>query len=340
MGAVKISDIIIPEVFAPYVTEKLPTESILIQSGIVVPDPALDALALKGGKLINMPFFKDLTGEDEVLSDSVALTPTGITTDQDVAALLMRGKAWGVNDLAESLSGADPMGAIATLVARFWGVKEQNILIKLLTGVFLDNAANGASDLINDIAIEDGTAATAAALIGGEAVIDAEQKLGDNSGVLTAICMHSIPFARLRKAQLIDWVAADSGVLVAKGLKDPKASLLPYFNGLRVLVDDTCPKVAGGTSGYKYTSYLFANGAVGRGEGAAPVPVETDRDSLAGEDYLIHRRHFILHVRGIAYTNTNCAGASPTNTELALATNWNRVYPQKTIRVVKLVTNG
>ncbi len=341
MASTKISDIIVPEVFGPYVIEKLPAESVLIQSGIVVPDPALDVLAKKGGKLINMPFFKDLAGDDEILSDSSALTPTGITTDQDVAALLMRGKAWGVNDLAESLSGDDPMGSIATLVARFWGVKEQNLLINLLTGVFGANAAQNASDLINDVSIEDGSAATPAQLIGGETVIDAEQKLGDNAGVLTAICMHSAVFSRLRKLQLINWVAATTtGDIISAGLKDPKASLLPYFNGLRVLVDDTCPRVAGGTSGYKYTSYLFANGAVGRGEGAAPVPVETDRDTLAGEDYLVHRRHFILHIRGVAYKNVTCAGASPTNAELALATNWGRVYPQKTIRVVKLVTNG
>ena len=49
------------------------------------------------------------------------------------------------------------------------------------------------------------------------------------------------------------------------------------------------PVVAGSTSGNKYTTYLFGEGAVGHGEGGAPSledieAVETDRDALAGDD--------------------------------------------------------
>ena len=98
--------------------------------------------------------------------------------------------------------------------------------------------------------------------------------------------------------------------------------------------------LAGGTSGWVYSSYLFGSGAVGRGEGAAPVPTETDRDSLAGEDVLINRRHYILHPRGIAFQSASVAGSSPTNAELALSANWDRVYNSKNIRIVELKTNG
>lgn len=338
MAATRIADIIVPEVFAPYVIEELPKESALIQAGIVVPDPALDALALAGGKLINMPFFADLTGDDETLSDTSPLTVNNVGTDTDVAALLARGKAWGVNDLAKALSGADPMGAIASLVARFWSRKEQVVLINTLTGIFLDNTTNDSSDLVHDASIADGNAAAAANLMGGEVVIDACGKLGDQLDVITAIAMHSVPFTRLQKQELIDWVEVDAGTEI--GGTKAATMKVPYYLGKRVIVDDTCPRVAGGTSGYVYTSYLFAQGAVGRGEGQAPVPVETARDALQGDDILIHRRHFLLHVRGIAFQNASVAGNFPTNAELALATNWDRVYPQKTIRVVALRTNG
>lgn len=335
MAATKIADVIIPEVFAPYVIEQIPKHSALINSGIVVPDGYLDVLATQGGKLINMPFFNDLTGEDELLSDSSALTPGAIGTDKDVAALLMRGRAWGVNDLAKALSGADPMGAIASLVAAYWTKREQVALIATLQGIFADNVANDSGDLVHDASIADGVNATDVNLMGGAAVIDATGKLGDNLGVLTAICMHSVPYTRLQKLQLIEYVDASTEEQAATG-----TDKVPTFLGKRVIVDDTCPVVAGGTSGSVYSSYLFAKGAVGRGEGATPVPVETDRDSLAGEDYLIHRRHFLLHVRGIAFQNTSVAAQSPSNNELALAANWDRVYPQKTIRVVELKTNG
>ena len=333
----KISDIIVPEVFVPYVIERTAELSALIQSGIVVPDPQLDILAQTGGKLINMPFFTDLTGDDEVLSDSSSLTPGKIGTGKDIAVLHLRGRAWGVNDLAKALSGDDPMGAIANLVAVYWNRKEQALLISSLKGVFADNAAGDSGDLISDIAIEDGANAAEANLIGGSAVIDASTKLGDAASRLTAMCMHSVPFSRLQKLQLIDWIdvgsarAEDGAAITDK---------VPYFLGKRVIVDDGCPIVAGGISGYKYTTYLFGQGAIGRGDGAAPVPIETDRDSLAGEDYLIHRRHFLLHPRGIKFTSSSVAGEAPTNTECENAANWDRVYTQKNIRLVELVTNG
>lgn len=99
----KIEDVIVPEVFNRYVIERTAELSALYQSGIVVKDPELDALATAGGKLINMPFWQDLTGDDEVLSDSESLETDKITAGQDVAALLMRGKAWKVNDLSKAV---------------------------------------------------------------------------------------------------------------------------------------------------------------------------------------------------------------------------------------------
>ena len=89
----KIEDVIVPEVFNSYVIERTAELSALYQSGIVVKDLELDALATLGGKLINMPFWQDLTGEDEVLSDTDSLETDKITASQDVAALLMRGKS-------------------------------------------------------------------------------------------------------------------------------------------------------------------------------------------------------------------------------------------------------
>jgi hypothetical protein len=93
-------------------------------------------------------------------------------------------------------------------------------------------------------------------------------------------------------------------------------------------------------NGSVYTTYLFGNGAVGMGQGQAPVPTETDRDSLAGEDYLITRTHFLMHPRGIKFTNTTNAGPTPTNANLTLATNWSRVYEREQVRIAAIRSNG
>ncbi len=307
----KISDVIVPEVFNPYIIERTAQLSALVRSGIIVRDPQLDTLAMSGGTLINMPYWKDLTGDDEVLSDNSALTPGKIGAGQDIAVLLMRGKAWGVNDLAKALSGDDPMGAIGDLVAEYWARMKQKVLLAELKGVFSSASMSGN---VHDISALTGGAEK----ISGTSFIAAKNKLGDNSSKLTATMMHSATFTSLEQQNLIQYIPNSQGVVE-----------FPSYMNKRVIVDDGCP-----VDTDVYTTYLFGEGAIGEGNGAAPVPTETDRDSLAGEDILINRQHFLLHPRGVKFTSTSVAGSSPTNTELGTATNWNRVYENKNIRIV------
>ncbi len=310
-----IDDVIVPEVFNPYVIERTAQLSALYQSGIISTNQELNRLATAGGRLINMPYWEDLTGDDEVLSDTDALTPGKITAEKDVAALLARGRAWSVNDLAKALSGDDPMRAIGDLVAAYWARRWQAILIKILTGVFADGGtAQGTATNLADISGGSG----AAAVISASAAIDAIYKMGDAYDKLTAFCMHSAVLAKLAKDDLIEYVKPSTGSVD-----------VPTFLGKRVIVDDGCP-VSNGV----YDTYIFGAGAIGLGEGAAPVPTETDRDSLAGDDILINRRHFILHPRGVRWKDAAVVGSTPTNTELANKLNWERVYEAKNVRIV------
>ncbi len=328
MAATKISDIIIPEVFNDYVVERTAELTKLYMGGIISNDPQLNALAQNGGTLINMPFYTDLTGSDEVLSDSAALTVNAINSDKDIAALLTRGKAWGVNDLAKALSGDDPMMAIGNLVADFWFRKSQSTLISTLSGVFADNVANDGGSMVHDVAVEAIASQTAATTISQDNIIDAIGTMGDAGQRVVGIAMHSAMVNKLKKAKVIEYEQR-TGDSVA----------IPRINDLVVIEDDSCPVVAGSTDGFKYTSYLFGQGAIAYGEGGAPVPTETDRDSLSGEDILITRRHYLLHPRGVKFTSTSVAGTTPTNAELALAANWDKVYERKNVRLAQLVTN-
>lgn len=328
MAATKIADIIVPDVFDPYVTERTAELTELYLGGIITRDPQFDALANSGGKILQMPFFKDLTGDDEVLSDSAALTAGAITTGQDNSRLHMRGRAWGVNDLAKALSGADPMRAIADLVAAYWARRYQAVLISSLTGLFLDNTTNDSGDMVHSVASETIAGQSAATKMGAAAIIAAAGTLGDAWGKLTAIAMHSVPFQELQNQNVIVYE-----VPAGQTIK------IPTYLGYRVIVDDGCPVRAGSTDGFVYTSYLFGEGAVAYGQGGAPVPSETDRDALAGEDYLITRSHFIMHPRGVEFLEGSVAGEAPTNVEAALAANWNRVYERKNVRVASLITN-
>ena len=313
MAKTKIGDVIVPEVFNQYVIERTPELSALFQSGIISTNPELNSLASAGGKLINMPFWTDLDGDDEVLSDTQALTPDKIDAAQDIAVLLMRGKAWSSNDLAKALAGSDPLAAIGGLVADYWNRRWQQILINILTGVF--DTATMASN-VADISGE-GTAATRT--IGAGTTIDALQLLGDAKDKLTAFAMHSAVQAKLAKDDLIEYSPDSEG-----------RATIPTYLGKQIIVDDGLP-----VENDTYSTYIFGQGAIGYGEGAAPVPTETDRDTLAGDDILINRRHFILHPRGVAFQNASVKGSSPTNSELAMTSNWKRVYDPKNVRLVR-----
>ena len=62
MPVTKLSDVIVPDVWVPYVQQQTTKKSMLVQSGIITSGEELDKLVAQGGKIINMPFFNDLTG--------------------------------------------------------------------------------------------------------------------------------------------------------------------------------------------------------------------------------------------------------------------------------------
>ncbi|HBI73620.1 MAG TPA: coat protein [Lachnospiraceae bacterium] len=323
----RIADVIVPEVFNPYVINRTMELSALYQSGIVQPVAELQGALNKGNRYFNMPFWNDLTGEDESLEDTEgwALTPDKITAGQDMATQLFRGKAWSATDLAKTLSGDDPMAAIGNLVAGYWNRRMQSALISTLKGAF----ATITGTHVNDIAIEDGLNATDTNKISGAAIVDTMSKLGDAHEVLSGMVMHSVPYFNLVKQGLVEDVRDETGRVIYKA-----------YLGKRIIVDDGVPVTDGTTSGKKYTTYLFGNGAIGYGEGSPEYPTEVDRDKLAGEDILINRKHFVLHPRGIKFTNNTVAKTAPTNAELEIAANWEKVYSDKHIRMVAMVTNG
>src|SRR5690554_5976213 len=140
--------------------------------------------------------------------------------------------------------------------------------------------------------------------------------------------MHSATEAYLAKQQLIEYVQEAN-----------QSDRVPTYMGKRVIVDDGLPFDTG--TGETVT-YIFGPGAIamGNGDGLGAVPLtETDRDSLAGEDYLINRRVFILHPRGVRWTEADISSNEqfPTNADLVKGANWERVYEPKAIRIVKFV---
>lgn len=319
MAATKISDIVFNTAFAKYFMRALTERSSLIKSGIAVIDAKIAEICRDagfGGKTINLPYWNAIAGEDEVLSDSAPLTVNPITAGQDVAAILRRGKAWGVNDLAAEIAGDDPIKNVADRLVDYWSRRKQATLFHVLKGIFADNVANDGSDLVLDISQETGDDA----LLSSNTLLFAAQLLGDAKENLTAIAMHS---------------QAETVLNIAGNLFKPAETpaMLPTYNGRKVVMDDNCAynPVTGVAE-----IFLFGAGAVAHNDVPVQVPFETDREKLQGTDIIISRNAHIAHIRGIKWEGT-AAGASPTNAELQTGGNWDRVWDRKDVRVVKLI---
>ena len=327
MAGTTLQDVIVPELFNPYVINRTMELSALVQSGIITNNSEFDALASQAAPTVNMPFFEDLTGESEQIIEGTDLDENKITSNKDVAAIIRRAKMWSATDLSAALAGSDPMAAIGTLVAQFWSRDLQKELVALLDGIFgtIPAGEEGtppaetrlASNLL-DISGKSGNAANWS----GSAFIDAEQLLGDAKAQLTGICMHSATQAYLKKQNLLETVQPSNDVA------------FNTYQGKRVIVDDGCPVKNG-----VYTTYLFGNGAIALGNGnpVGFVPTETDRAKRKGSgvDYLINRKTMILHPRGIAWQNAVVAKTEgPSRKEVAEPKNWKPVYESKQIRIV------
>ena len=330
MPSTKISNVIVPEVYNPYVIAKTVELSKIISSGIATRDPDIKFPAVgtqvKGGKTIHVPFWKslvdDVNAADEILSDQSGLSVNNIEAGESIAAIHVRGKAWGANDLARYFSGDDPMSAIGDMNAAYWANRMQHVLIKTLEGITKDETSPSAVDAplkahVLDISGETGDAA----VLSSDAMIDAMYLMGDHVSELGGILCNSATMAKLVKLNLIDTIRdADSPVEYK------------FYMGKPVIVDDGLVGAAGVNS-----IYFFGQGAIAFNEDTDGLEItETDRDTLKGEDVLISRRAFIMHPRGLQWVGTP-VGTTPSNAELALASNWALADNIKNVPITKLV---
>lgn len=313
----KIIDVITPEVFNSYMNMFTAEKSAFIQSGVAVADERVSKNITAGGLLVNMPFWTDLTGDDEVLGDGDKALATGkITAKNDVAAVLYRGKGWKVNELAAQVSGDDPLKALMTKIGGYWLRREQRILINVLNGAF--------SKALKDTHLNDQSTEE----IDSNLILNTKQLLGDNADQLAQLIMHSAIYTSLQKLDLIDFVEPSQG-----GKK------IPFYQGYVVTVDDSVPAEGTGNEAV-YTTYLMANGSIGRNEGnpAALTTFETDREAAKGNDVIYTRRAFTMHPYGVKWTDAEreTGNITPTNTDLQNGDNYEKVYEDKQIGIVAL----
>ncbi len=332
------SDLIVPEVFTPYLIEATTQTDSFIQSGVVQPLAELNLSSTRGGDFVRIPFYKaNLSGDFEVLTDSTSLTPSKITADNQIAAVLHRGRAFSSRDLAAIAIGDsdDPMAVIGQKMAAYVNNQKQKDLYSCLSGAFGSINDNDSNSALFELTIDSESTDTPTALAPRH-VAKAQSLLGDQGSKLTSIAMHSRCYYDLVERNAVDFVAAsdvNGGNATASGGSLQGAFQNPNFGqfmGLNVIVSDDVP-VAGTGSSTEYSVFMFSQGSVVTGE-QAPIRTQTDRDILALEEAMAIDLHYIYHPVGLKY---NVTTVNPSRSVLETAGTWAKVYETKNCGIVR-----
>jgi hypothetical protein len=277
------------------------------------------------GEFANMRGFNELSGDDEVLTDSSTHDVHSIDQHKDIAPVCHRIKNYGASDLAAIVSGADPMDAISRQIANYFANVANTALLKCLVGAFASGGPlNGTNfyDVYNNSSPVYLTPTTA---------VTGMAKIGDEMNNLGVIFMHSATFATLLKAGYLE----SNANLSAYGISNDGSVMT--FMGRPVVVSDKCPLTVGtGTYPNEYTTFIAALGSLAMGI-QKDVNPEVGRDEKNKKDFIATDFHFAPHVNGVKW---NVATTNPTNTDLATGSNWALAYSNaKFVRVVAIKHN-
>jgi hypothetical protein len=257
-----------------------------------------------------------LTGDMDQITNGLTTTINSVVPWMDTAAWVEREKAWGVEDIINTVTGDDLTQPIAAMIAEYLALQVHKSATATATGVF---ATALASTHIQD----DG-----ASLINTDGILAAKQLLGDNADKFTAFVCNSKVKTDAVKLLLTNKVQSTDSTITS--------GLVDEILGLRISTSDLLTKI-----GTQYPSYLGMMGSmiyqfrkrirhnytnanivdIGIGD------IELSRDSVTngGQDRLILRTSYLTHIPGVQFDTT--VTNNPTDAELATGATWTKTAP-------------
>lgn len=309
--------------------------------------------ASTGTAYATLPMYGLLDGDALNYDGVTDITATSTTTFERSVVVIGRAKAWMESDFAEDITGGvNFMDNVASQVAEYWDINDQNTLLSILKGIY---SMTGAKNLefVNNHTYDITANADDAALVGAATLNSAiQQASGDNKSKFRLVIMHSVIATNLENLKLLAYLKQTD----ANGIE--RELTLATWNGRIVLIDDSMPvetvPAAGETPAYnKYTTYVLGEGAIDYEDIGAKVPYEMYRDpkTNGGQDTLYSRQRKCFAPYGISYTKTSQATLSPTSAELENGANWTLVHDggagaarkyiaHKAIPIARIVSRG
>ena len=352
-GGTFLSDLVTRPEFLQYTSEGIFEQSKWIQSGIIQRNAALDARA--GGTRVRVPFFDPIAPtETQILSNSTwgggggYLVPQNVSADEQIMTILHRGFAYAADDLSKLGTGSDPLSHVRDQLTAAINKLKTATLSNHLLGLFGGITGNGVLGANQTDKSFDGVpgSMTEANYLTAANVIAAKSVLGERGDDLDSIAMHSNVAYYLQQVGMLTFstsaLAAAGAVTWGAGGVGVRSTDVPFFAGMRVVIDDQLTYLTGGDAGdvVKYPVYLFRSGVVSEGI-QQDLRLAADRNILSMQDVLAVDYHYGYHVTG---TKWAASGDNPTNAattgNLANIASWNLVFSTaKMVPVARLLVN-
>ena len=327
------------EVFTDMMTEADYWSNPILASGIVRQDSSIMNLIGDKGNVATIPMYKPISIYD---SNMAALnndgetnnTPVEIAGDKQTCMLIQRMKAFKAKDFTKELTGADPLTHIKNSIQKYYTQVWEDELMNIAKGVL---GVAALADHVTDLSIKYGSIGDANK-IAATTLIDAEQAaLGDMSGGLGLIIMHSAIYAAYQKLGLIEFDKYTVGDVIQQEVT------LPRIGGKLVKVTDYYT-LDNSTSGYPvYSTYLFGEGAflsADKTNYENQYTTSYDPETAAGTDKFYTKQGKVLHPNGLSLAVDSIAKESPTKAELGTVGNWALKFNHKNVKMGVIKTNG
>lgn len=326
-----------------YTSEKDPTSTVLIESGVMVENSEIANMIAGGGNFYTLPFYTDIDG-NYVNYDG----KTDIVLDEVDAAGQMHGVVWGRakgwtdRDFVSDFSSADPMRNILNRIQKWEAKKRQTLLINILEAIFGITGSSGtyayewANQHISNIASETSTI-TDANKISLTSLRDLAVKAnGDAADDYALAIMHSQVANRLSQFNVLEYFRYNDANGQERDVKVGRSG-----NMLVLICDEVPHAVNNSTGAMEYTTYCFGRGTINYAKAPVDHPSEQFRNQTknGGMDCLTTKYRETILPNGFSFSMDNLP-ISPTDVQLATTDNWSIVYQPKNIYLAKLVSNG
>ncbi len=327
------------EVFADMMQEAEYWSNPVLASGVVRQDASIMDLIGSKGNVATIPMYKPINIHDENMAalnnDGLTNnTPQEISGNKQTCMMIQRMKAFQAKDFTRELTGAKPLDYIKSHIQSYYTQVWEDELMNIVNAVL---GVNALSTHVTDLSITSGTIADTN-LIGATTLIDAEQTaLGDMTGGLGLLVMHSKIYAAYKKLGLVEFekYVGGSGAI--------KTDIqLPTIGGKMVKVTDYYTLDASVAGFPVYKTYLLGEGAFLSCDKSYEKQYTTnyDPEASAGTDKFYTKQGKVLHPNGLSLAVDNIANESPTKAELGTAANYSLKFNPKNVKIGMIKTNG